>query len=201
MALRPTPGRLLCIAGLFLAPAALAGCAPTPPPAAPQPRIAATAEDYQTLIDAVERTLQDYFFTIDLIDRREGLIETLPLTGMGWGEPWRRDAATQWDLAESTLQTIYRQVQVRIVPDAGDAYSLRVRVAVSRASRPGPRITNVSQAYGLFQLNRGLRAEPRTEEVRRMWEPVPLGEDRTLAMFIRRDIEAAFVKLKAQPGG
>jgi len=204
MALMPTLRRLLCIAGLFVAPAAfvaLVGCAPTPPPAAPEPRIAATADDYETLIEAAERTLRDYSFTIDRIDRREGLVETLPLTGMSWGEPWRRDGATRWAITEGTLQTIYRRAHVRIVRNGDDTYSLRVRVTVLRANRPTPRITNVSQAYGLFQLERGLREEPRTAEARRMWQPVPLGADDVLAMFLRRDIEAAFVKLKRQSGG
>ncbi|MFW6154751.1 MAG: hypothetical protein ACOC95_06000 [Planctomycetota bacterium] len=184
------------MAGLAGGLVALGGCAPVPPRAASEPPIAATAADYRTLIEAAERTLRDYFFTIDRIDRRDGIIETLPLTGMSWCEPWRRDGATQWDISESTLQTIYRRARVRIVRSADDTYSLRVRVDVSRADRPSPQVTNVSQAYRLFQLERGRRPEPRSGEARRRRQPVPLGEDETLAMFIRRDIEATFVELE-----
>ncbi len=195
MMAKPTPSRLLSLAAVAAALAVAGGCAPTPPPPAPPPRIEATAADYDRLIEAIERTLGEYCFTIDHIDRRAGLVETLPLTGMSWAEPWRRDGATLRDITESTLQTIYRRARVRIVRNADDTYALRVRVAVARADRPSLQITNVSQAYRLFSLERGALAARRGGPPR----PVPLGEDETLAMFIRRDIEATFTRLKARP--
>lgn len=167
----------------------LAGCASPPPPPVDAP-VSPAAAHYDATFEAVRRTLTDYRFRIDRVDRRAGSIETFPMTGKGWLEPWRGDGATMWDTSESTLQTIYRTATVRIVRSGAGAYDVRVRVAVARADRPSLQITNTSQAYSLFQLQRGRRWSRRGEgEQQRRRDPVPLDDDLVLAMFLKRDIE------------
>ena len=175
----------------------LTGCvSPTdtapPPPARP---VTAAGVNYDAAFSAAADTLTEYKFRIDRVDRRAGMIETFPLTGKSWLEPWRADGATMRDITESTLQTIYRTATVHVIPDGVDTYRVWVRVAVARANRPGLRITNTSQAYHLFQLERGrLRGRRAMGRAWRRTDPVPLDDDLVLAMFIRRDIEQRLVQ-------
>ena len=91
--------------------------------------------------DAVWRAslevLRRYHFPIDRCDRRAGLITTGKIVGRHWFEFWRRDAATGYDLAEGSLQTVHRSVRVRIAPSASraDEFSASVEVIVSRPNR------------------------------------------------------------------
>jgi len=167
-----------------------AGCA-SPNAAAPESAPVSQARaNYDAAFRAATETLAAYRFRIDRVDRRAGVIETFPMTGKSWLEPWRSDGATMWDTWESTLQTIYRTATVRFVPSGPDTYQVRVRIAVSRADRRTLQITNTSQAYALFQMQRGRRRARRLMEAERHRRPpVALDDDLVLAMFIRRDIE------------
>jgi hypothetical protein len=57
----------------------------------------------------------------------EGLIETHPLTGATYFEPWRRDSVGSHDRLESTLQSIRRTAYVRVTPEA-NGYWIDVRI-------------------------------------------------------------------------
>ena len=98
--------------------------------------------------------LSEYDFIVDQRDRREGLIATLPMTGQQWFEFWRKDAATPRDLAEGSLQTIYRTVRVFIEPvaDSEELFAARVVVISSRSEQITSPLTNVVQAYSLFAI-------------------------------------------------
>jgi len=173
---------LLCLSLGSLVVAGLA-CAPKAP-------LPTTLEGrYDTAWDASLAVLRDYHFRVDRLDRREGVITTYPLTGASWFELHRRDAATDRDAMESTLQTIHRAAEVRLCRSAGGYYFPRVRVRVSRAFRPRRQITNASEAYELFQLDSPTRRHRRPWLAAQPPQQVDLGEDEQLAANIQADID------------
>lgn len=96
--------------------------------------------------------LRGYHFRIDRTDPRAGVITTRPMLARHWFEFWRRDAACVYDLAEGTLQSVYRRVIVRIrpTPDGAGLYMASVSVEVSRANRQEMEIVGASEAYTQF---------------------------------------------------
>jgi hypothetical protein len=105
--------------------------------------------------DAVWRAslavLREYRFSVAVEDRRECTITTYPLLGRAFGETWRKDAVTTAEVAESTLQTIYKTATVTVRPaDEPNAYVATVTVEVARSDKPSYEVTSTSEAYGLF---------------------------------------------------
>ena len=153
---------------------------------------------YDALWQACLRVLRDYQFRIDRIDRREGLITTFPMTGMSWFELARKDAATAHDALESSLQTIYRTAEVRIARGQGDLYRPKVRIAVSRAYRPGAQITSTGEAYDLFLVPSGRRRTLRDGLTAKAPADVAeLPDDEKLAAKIEADIEERLNEVRA----
>ncbi|NQU75866.1 MAG: hypothetical protein HQ546_06080 [Planctomycetes bacterium] len=155
------------------------------PPASP------AQANFDAAWEASLDVLGDYQFRVDRLDRREMLITTFPMTGKSWFELARKDAATFRDALESSLQTIYRTVEVRFVPAEADTYQVKVRVAVSRANRPTIQITNTSEAYKLFSMSPETREPGSYTQAGRQGSarPIPLGCDERLAMKIKADID------------
>ncbi len=52
--------------------------------------------------------LKSFGFQLDRVDRRDGVIETFPLTSKQWFEFWRKDVVTSDDLLLSSLHTVRR---------------------------------------------------------------------------------------------
>jgi len=129
---------------------AACGCAGWATPAARGPQLSPQEASFQAVWDASLEVLRRYGFAVDRRDRRAGLITTEPMTGRQFFEFWRRDAATRVDLAESTLQTIYRQAQVTIEPET---FHPTVEVRTFRSNRSSPQVTSASEAYGMFTLS------------------------------------------------
>ncbi|MHC4295073.1 MAG: hypothetical protein ACYSTL_05760 [Planctomycetota bacterium] len=125
-------------------------------PAAARPQLTAAEREFEALWKATREVLRKYYFEIDSEDRRAGLITTAPMTGKYFGEFWRRDAATNRDLAEGTLQMLYRQAKVTI-RSGGQAgrFGADVEVHVLRSHRQEVQVTNTSEALGLFRLPGG----------------------------------------------
>jgi hypothetical protein len=159
--------------GLILAAAGMAGAVLGISCAAKPPALAARAtadENFNAAWDAALEVLAEYRFEIDRADRRAGVITTFPMVGRHWFEFWRLDAATPADVAEGTLQTIYRQATVTIhlaapggsttrpttlpaparAPGAAAEYYVTVEVRTSRSDRPAPEVTSTSEAYEMF---------------------------------------------------
>ena len=119
----------------------------------PQPSASVVGdENFLALWDAAMEVLREHRFVIDRADKRAGVITTFPMVSRQWFEFWRSDAVTARDVLESSLQTIYRQVTVRIRRKSPDSpyYSASVSVSVSRSDRLNPQITSTSEAYDLF---------------------------------------------------
>jgi hypothetical protein len=189
-----TPGAAIRVA-LVLVAAAL-GCARhTEPVVAPEqmrvgePAFAATWE-------ATKDVLRDYRFELDRQDRRAGVITTDPLLGRHGPEFWRKDAATQRDVCEGTLQTVYRTATVEII-GGSDGYEPVVRVEVARSDRRTPQVSSTSEAFSLFRLPGG--GEERSRYLMGYEEAeeapagglTPLGRDETLEQQLAADIRRA----------
>ena len=136
---------------------ATCGCANyTKPQVAPPPQTQAQ-KNFDVLWQASQDVLREYYFTLDRQDRRAGVITTQPLVGEHWFEFWRHDAATRVDLAEGSLQTIYRSAKITLRPTSPDAsaFVATVEVTVQRSDMGQPQITSTSEAYNLFTLGGG----------------------------------------------
>jgi len=139
--------------------------------------------------------LDEFHFLVDQEDLREGRIATLPLTGQQWFEFWRGDAATPHDVAEGSLQTLYRTVRVYVEPVEGsqDRFAARVEVITSRAEQITRPLTNVVQAYSLFAIP-GRTRDIETQFARQSVEDIPtarvtpLGRDTKLETKIAEAI-------------
>ena len=145
---------------IMLLAALAVGCVKHTHPVGPGVQLTDAERNFQALWQAGRRVLRKYNFTLDRQDRRAGVITTLPLTGKHFFEFWRTDAATNFDLAEGTIQTIYRVVRVTIRPAEANqgVYKPLVEVMIFRSNRPTPQVTSTSEAYDLFVMPGGERA-------------------------------------------
>lgn len=82
--------------------------------------VAFDSPESDRLWNAAREVLRDHRFTLDRVDRRRGVITTMPETSQGIGEFWRSDVATREDLWESTLNAIRRKATIRFVGPASD---------------------------------------------------------------------------------
>lgn len=165
--------------------------------------------DFDNLWQASRYVLKKYHFTLDIQDRRTGMISTEPMLGKQSFEFWRHDATTARDTYESTLQTIYRTVFVTISPKAMDqqSYKPTVVVKVHRSDMGRTSIVGVSDVYRMQFGQRAVREglddskdrvhERRIEEAIRTTQKerdgldkdlTPLGRDEKLENKIRNEI-------------
>ncbi len=80
--------------------------------------------DHEFVWETIADVVDDYFKIDDEQPVRltgqiatEGRLTTFPEVGSTIFEPWRRDSVSRRDKIESTLQSIRRQAEVRVVPD------------------------------------------------------------------------------------
>jgi len=130
------------------------GCANYTTPIVSESDLTPAERNFNVVWRGTMDTLTELGFTVDQQDRREGLMATLPLTGQQWFEFWLQDAATPRDVAEGSLQTIYRTVRVYVEPVTGveGQFAARVEVIASRSERTVAPMTNTVQAYNLFAI-------------------------------------------------
>ncbi|MHB8900480.1 MAG: hypothetical protein ACYC6Y_17140 [Thermoguttaceae bacterium] len=97
-----------------------------PPPAAPfyQNPALIPCGDHEFVWETIADVVDDYFKIeeeqpIRLVGQvaTEGRLTTFPEVGSTILEPWRHDSVTRSDRIESTLQSIRRQAEVRVVPE------------------------------------------------------------------------------------
>ncbi len=170
-----------CLAG--------SGCGSHTEPIGPAPEQTSGQKAFAEVWNAATDTLDRYGFEIAYQDRRTGVIRTRPITGKHWFEFWRKDAASDFARKESTLQTIYRSAEVRIVPSdqEKDEFDVRVVAKAVRSSRPVIQVTSTSEAFDLFSYGNRMRTDWRSEDGE-IQTIVPLGEDEALAEQLRQDI-------------
>ena len=141
---------ILLTTGLLLS----GGCGNYTRPVVKPAQLTPEERNFERVWKASQDVLRKYDFQIDRQDRRAGIITTELMTGKHWFEFWRRDAATAYDVAESTVQTIYRAVQVKITKaeDQPATYVPEVKVYSFRSDAELVQVTSTSQAISLFHL-------------------------------------------------
>lgn len=191
--------RLFCIATLgLLGAASLGGCAVRQGPASASGLT--NDANFNAAWDAAIQTLRQYRFEVDRTDPRAGEITTLPLLGRHWFEFWRKDAATEADVAEGTVQTVWRQATVTITrkgsPPSEEAppaeYDVAVVIETSRSDRPTAQVTSTSEAIDMFRRPRAMEAPDARSKERII--PVPLGRDANLEQVLLAKIQALAAK-------
>ncbi|MBN2447877.1 MAG: hypothetical protein JXO22_14185 [Phycisphaerae bacterium] len=72
--------------------------------------------DYDLYVDATLTALRECDFAPRRVDRQLGRIQAGPTTGAQWFEFWRGDSQGAYQVLESSLHTIQREVTVTITP-------------------------------------------------------------------------------------
>jgi hypothetical protein len=114
----------------------------------------AEADDFQTLWETCKDVARSYFFKIDRMDYRAGVLTTEPLVSAQFFEPWRRDVETIDDATESSLATIRRTIRFEITHD-GDRWRATPKVLIERRTIAERRITSVVLYRNAFKNVRG----------------------------------------------
>jgi len=139
-------------------------------------------------MSAAETTLTRMHFDIEKADPIRGIIRTRPLTGAQFFELWRSDNVGPAHVAEASLHTIRRSVELRLQP-SGNQVRIDCTVRVQRLSLPENEVASVSQAYRMYSRSTAtlqrLELEPEQRE-NLAW--IDLGDDPTLAARILKRI-------------
>ena len=98
------------------------------------------APEFQPLWDACRAEVRGRFFPVDREDYRDGLLSTEPVVSKQIFEPWRTDAVTLHDEAESTLATIRRTIRWKLTKRPDGTF-------VAAAERRLTAITQYHQAF------------------------------------------------------
>lgn len=115
-----------------------------------EPAAVVTDADFEKLVAACEDVARAYFFKLDRVDYRVGLITTQPMVTSQWFEPWRQDARTLEDVEESSLASIRRTIRFELERQDGGAWQVAPKVLVERQSIAERRITSVVLYRSVF---------------------------------------------------
>ena len=121
----------------------------------------------------------------------EGRIDTFPQTGASILEPHLSDSVGMASRLESTFQTIRRQAEVRVIPEAS---GYLVDIVVKKELEDLPRPEQSTAGGATFRHDNSLPSR-QTESVSRthyarQW--IPLGRDQALEQKMLAEIEACF---------
>ena len=109
------------------------------------------SEEADRLWEAAQETLRRHRFRLDRVDRRAGVITTMPVISQHLLEFWRHDVDTRSDLWESTLNPIRRWVEVSVSPNEDRRWQqLAVVVHKERLSSPDRQFNSTGAAYQYF---------------------------------------------------
>jgi len=117
----------------------------------------------------------------------EGRLDTFHEVGTTWLEPWRYDSADGYERLESTLQSIRRRAQVRVIPAQG---GFLLDVAVYKELEDVKRPAHASAGAATFRTEGSLTrvVSPIGEqEVNKGW--IALGRDRALEQRILSHVQ------------
>jgi len=158
--------------------------------AAPAP-LSVTGANKVRVMSVSEDVLSRMGFTVEKADAGKGYIRTRPLRGGQFFEFWRKDNASARLLAESSIHSIQRTVELNIT-EGDNGVQVECDVAVRRLSLPENDHADRSRAANMFTASstslQRLTINP--EQARRM-EWIELGSDpaletRILEMIQRR---------------
>jgi len=102
------------------------------------------------LWEAMQDSLRRHRFQLDRVDRRAGVMTTLPEGSQHFFEIWRKDVATRTDWWAATLNPIRRWVEASISPGEDGLTKLVVVVHKERLSSPDRQFNNSGAAFQYF---------------------------------------------------
>ena len=109
------------------------------------------AEGGDRVWSAAQDVLRASRFRLDRVDRRAGVITTMPVTSQSILEFWRHDVATREDLWESTINPLRRWVEIAVRRGSDGRWEeLAVVVHKERLSAPDRQFNTTGAAYQYF---------------------------------------------------
>lgn len=146
------------------------------------------SDDADRLWRAIEDTLRRHRYRMDRVDRRAGVITTMPAISQHVFEFWRQDVVTWPDLWESTLNPIRRWVEVRLDRTQDNAWrELTVMVHKERLSSPDRQFNSTGAAYQYFgESLPSITGRDRAWENDSHW--LAEGRDAAMEEYLLRDI-------------
>lgn len=135
--------------------------------------VAVTTQDSEFLWNQIVDTVEDYFRikseqrpVRDSMQWIEGRLETFPEVGATYLEPWRKDALEGYQRLQSTLQTMRRTCNVRVIPSQ-EGFSVAVEVIkeiedVDRSIYSSEGASSVNHDGSLVRTDNQLRGGPVT---------------------------------------
>jgi hypothetical protein len=113
-----------------------------------------TSNDFDLLWHACEQAARERLFAIDRMDYREGVMTTDPMVSGQFLEPWRRDAQTLGDRAESSLISTRRTIRFEF--EKVDAqWRVTPKIIVERQTIAERRLTSAVAYREAFARSRG----------------------------------------------
>ncbi len=157
--------------------------------------------DHEIVWDQVVDEVDDYF-KISREERvrvvgnvlTEGRVETYPIAGATFLEPWRKDSAAPYERMFSTLQSVRRHAVVRVAPAEG-GYSVEVAVfkELEDVSRPEHSTVGETVLRHDGSLVR-VELDAETTPVTLGW--IPQGRDAAMEQRIISGLSARFAGLQ-----
>ncbi len=138
------------------------------------------------LWEAAKETLRRHELSLDRVDRRAGVITTMPEASQHFFEIWRHDVDTDVDFWEATLNPIRRWAEVRIDRgDEGTWQGIEVMVHKERLSSPDRQFNNSGAAYQFFGTTLPTTTgEVKSLPMRDVW--LDLGRDASMEDYFLR---------------
>lgn len=130
-----------------------------------------------------QKELKSRGFELDRVDLRSGIIETVPLVSRQWFEFWRRDVVDEKSLAQSSLHTVRRKVNVRLVAGDNDKIHIHCRVFIEKLSFGPTKTSGPVRAEEIFS-SKAYRVEKNKSLGKQPYQWIPIGND----LFLEKDI-------------
>jgi hypothetical protein len=156
------------------------------------------AMDIDFLWDQVVDAVDDYFKIareerLRLVGNvlTEGRLETYPVIGATYLEPWKRDSTPGFERWQSTFQTIRRTAIVRVTPTKG-GYLIDVQVTKELEDLFQPEHSTIGGAT-LRHDGALVRAAPQSPRGPAVLGWIPLGRDVLLEQRLLADLHARLI--------
>ena len=115
------------------------------------------ARDFDRLWAACQATAKQYYFKVDRLDYRGGVMMTEPTVTAQFYEPWRKDNTTAYDVGKSSIAKYRRTIRFEIERNDDGTYDLTPKVLVERETFQTKRVTAVVKYYESFYTGDALQ--------------------------------------------
>lgn len=123
--------------------------------------LAVSSGDYDVIWELGRQALNNHGFQLDRRDRRGGVISTHPVLAAHAGENWYDNARGRYNLAESTLHSIYKTATLTITTTAEQVCHVSVRVDSRRLSIEKRPLTTAGDVRGSLTRRRAVYTSDR----------------------------------------